>query len=477
MPDRSSKHVSMRRFVTPTRDWRMAALGGSCTTLGAACVLLAACTTNSVKPHIATTPTPTPTANNAPAAAPAAPVSAAPAAAVSPWVALRARFALSDCDYNAAVLHWARWYTEDASGFELSLRQSLPFMLIVADHLAQHDMPGEFAFLPYLESNYTPLSSSGDRAAGIWQLMPDTAREAGLRIARGYDGRLDILASTNAALTLLAHYHDLFDDWRLADMAFNAGEYAVRQRFDSAHAPYTVAEIDHLSLPRGAHDHLAKLLALACIVRDPARFDVQLPEPEASDRLVEAEFAAPLDLLLAARLAGVDATRLHQLNPGYRNGRMPAAGPFHLLLPPAGRDALTAALNQLPQALWANWYAIVLHQPETVALLASANNLDAQTLAVANGLPADAQLAAGARLLLPGRAASESVATTTESTTHTVRTGDTLWRIAHDAHVALEDLRRWNGLDADARLHIGQRLRLQAPDANAAAAAVAASAN
>jgi len=104
----------------------------------------------------------------------------------------------------------------------------MPFLLVVLEQIEQRKMPGEFAFLPYIESNYTALASSGDRSAGIWQLMPDTAREAGLRITREYDGRLDVYASTTAALDLLERYNEQFGDWRLADMAFNAGELASR---------------------------------------------------------------------------------------------------------------------------------------------------------------------------------------------------------------------------------------------------------
>ena len=143
---------------------------------------------------------------------------------MSPWDRLRRRFVMPGCDFNPGVQHWARAYAQGNNQFSASLNAAMPFLLVVLDQIEQRDMPGEFAFLPYIESNYTPLASSGDRAAGIWQLMPDTAREAGLRITPDYDGRLDIAASTHAALDLLQHYQQEFGDWRLADMAFNAGQ-------------------------------------------------------------------------------------------------------------------------------------------------------------------------------------------------------------------------------------------------------------
>jgi len=107
------------------------------------------------------------------------------------------------CDYSPAVQHWARMYAQAPNDFSSSLSEAMPYLLLVLEQIEKHRLPGEFAFLPYVESNYTAIASTGDRAAGIWQLMPDTAREAGLRITDDYDGRLDVYASTVTAIGLL----------------------------------------------------------------------------------------------------------------------------------------------------------------------------------------------------------------------------------------------------------------------------------
>jgi membrane-bound lytic murein transglycosylase D len=412
-----------------------------------------------------------------------------PTADASPWQRLRTRFAMPGCDYNPAIQHWARWYTESPAGFSTSLSQAMPFLLVVLDQIEQRKLPGEFAFLPYLESNYTPLASSGDRAAGIWQLMPDTAREAGLRINHDYDGRLDVYASTTAALELLQRYRDEFGDWRLADMAYNAGEYRVRQLVGTGLKPRTETELSRLRVNRGTHEHLSKMLALACIVSDPERFNVELPEPQDGDHLVAVDFPAAIDLRLAARLADVDATRLQRLNPGYLRPQMPSDGPWHLLIPVASKGALERTLAELPQSSWHDWHEVVLKHSEAIGVLASANAIDSATLATINHVDGAALLAPGTRLLLPGRGTDgadtrdgpRAVAATGRSTASPsviVRSGDTLWSIARREHVPLDDLLRWNGLGRKATLRLGQRLRLRAPSeigggqATAAAAAV-----
>jgi membrane-bound lytic murein transglycosylase D len=475
---KSSRRV--RPVLPPTRDWRMAILGSGCTALGAACLLLAACSTAPRKP-----PAAAPEPESAKATArietqPSPPPAAAPDLSLSPWAKLTGRFALPDCDYSPDVLRLARWFSADPTGFAESLRQALPFLLYVAQQAEQRGMPGEFALLPYIESNYVPLASSGDRAAGIWQLLPDTAREAGLRIRPDYDGRLDIVASTDAALDLLERYYDRFGDWRVADMAFNAGPYRIAKLLGDSEVPVDAAELARLRVAAHTHRHLAKLLAVACVVSDPARFNVQLPEPAPADWLTAVALPAPLDLQLAARMAGVDAARLRQLNPGYVRGRMPATGPFRLLLPEAQGRSLTAALDKLPQPLWRDWHEIVLQQTEPLDLLAQAHDIDAGALATANALAADAVLAPGTHVLMPGHGAgSTALATIARSVenaeTHIVQAGDTLWGIARSARVGLSDLLHWNGLSHDSTLRLGQRLRLQAPDHGGAAATAAAS--
>jgi membrane-bound lytic murein transglycosylase D len=469
------------------RDWRMAALGGSCCSLGIACLLLVACSGTLPRPEIPPDvepaplmPVPAPPAAEAPAAGQVA--SVAPA---SPWPRLRQRMRMPDCDYNAAVRQAARAFTQSTAQFEASLGEAMPYLLAVLDEIERRDMPGEFALLPYIESTYVPFASSGDRAAGIWQLMPSTAREVGIHIGAEYDGRLDIMASTTAALDLLERYAEVFGDWRLADFAYNAGEYGVRNVAGTDPTQRTAAQVARLRVNPGAHQHLAKLLAVACIVEDPARFRVELPEPTSDDALALVEFPAPVDLALAARITGVDISRMHRFNPGYLRGHMPDGGPYRLLVPAAERQQLEATLATLPRPLWRDWHEVLLRQPESLGVLASANDLDARALAAVNRLHGDPILDAGRHLLLPGSAGpaellASVVPVTAEppplETVHVVHPGDTLWSVAHQQHVRLDDLLRWNRLNSHSTLHVGQRLYLGIPDTGTAGTTTAASA-
>jgi membrane-bound lytic murein transglycosylase D len=456
----------------------LAVFGSCCTALGGAVLLLVACSVDSprVEPVSPAPPTPATEPVAVPARELARPVAAPVPESASPWPRLRASFELPGCDYNASVQHWARVYAQSPREFSDSLTDAMPYLLLVIDQLEKHRLPGEFAFLPYLESNYTPIATSGDRAAGIWQLMPDTALENGLQISAEYDGRLDIRASTLTAIDLLRQYHDEFGDWRMANMAFNAGLYKVRALIGTRpHDGWSARELGRLAVSPGTHDHLAKLLALSCIVSDPARFDVELPEPGIDDAIALLDLPAPVDLHLAARLAGIEMARLRQLNPGYLRGHMPPTGPHHLLIPATRRIAFEQTLGKLPQYAWRNWHEVVLKQAETLDLFAMIGDIDSSALATINGYQADAQLAPGTRLLLPGLAkdtdmavaepapapADETLIEPPESLV--VHAGDTLWDIAHRYRLHVDDLVRWNGLTRNATLRLGQHLLLNEP--------------
>ncbi|MFT3792925.1 MAG: transglycosylase SLT domain-containing protein [Rudaea sp.] len=453
------------------RDSRLLAASACCATLGAACILLAACSAPMVRPSadaaIARTPAPVVVSDLA-----IEPKTVELPIPSSPWPRLRARYAMPGCDYSPDVRQFAAQMASSPFHLAVALKDAMPFLLVVTEQIEKYDMPGEFAFLPWVESSYTMVPAQGDGVAGMWQLMPFTARENGLRVDGEYDGRLDVAASSRTALALLKQYKESFGDWRLANMAFNAGENSVRAALGKQRS-IAPAGIAKLRLNQVNYEHLIKLLAIACIVSKPERYRVELPEPVAEDATALLELPAPLDLHLAAKLAGMDYPRLQRLNPAYLQGRMPEGGPFHLLVPATRRAAVEKTLGMLPQYAWRSWREAKLQRPQSLDTLAMAYDVDAVALAQINRVPAaTATLPAGTRLMLPARgeeSAPAPVATATPASTAgagstcTVRAGDTLWDIANRYGVRMEDLLHWNRMSRNATLRLGQRIVLSAP--------------
>lgn len=286
-------------------------------------------------------------------AAPAVlPPAASPTPERSPWQRLRNRFAMPGCAYDAAVLKQARLYTRSKLRFSENWRRAMPFLLLVLNEIERRDLPGEFALLPYVESHYRPVPARQGGPAGLWQLMPRTAIDRGLRVGRNRDERLDPVDSTRVALDLLERLDRQFSDWRLTSMAFNAGEFRIKRALGGRRgADLSAEELGRLSLSPTTHQHLARLLALACIVSEPERFDVRLPPADANDTLAILEVPSPLDPRLAAALAGIPLDELLRYNPAASPARSIFVPLNRVLLPATMVNRFNAGLAEIPPGL------------------------------------------------------------------------------------------------------------------------------
>ena len=313
---------------------------------------------------------------------------------------MRARFAMPGCDADPGITAWAHRFTRHPAGFERYLRSVTPTIAYIEQAARKAGVPAEFSLLPWVESRYRAVPPRGRRSAGMWQIVPRTARTLHLPRQHDYDARLDRIDSTRAVMDMLRGYHKRWQDWRLVDMAFNAGQYRIRHLWPQGPAPSQPA-IPDLAVSPITHDHLTKLLAMACVIREPKRFDVRLPHLDKDRQLVAVSLDQPATLHAVARASGMPLKQVRRLNGAYLHGRMPGQGPWHVLLP-------ARAVPRLRHAI-----------------------------------------AAGS---LPRQPA-----------TYIVKHGDSLWGIARHHGLSVRQLRRYNHMHGHV-LHPGQVLRIEAPN-------------
>ncbi|MEA3640121.1 MAG: transglycosylase SLT domain-containing protein [Lamprobacter sp.] len=226
-------------------------------------------------------------------------------------------------------------------------KRAQPYLHLIIEELERHGLPAELALLPEVESRYNPHAVSPKSATGMWQFMPYTGVEMGLRQNSWYDGRNDILASTRGAIAYLQQLHrELGGDWALALAGYNAGPARVRAAQRANKAAGKPVDFWSLDLPTETENYVPKLLAIAKLVREHDALGLSMPAI-ANRPLVEVvESGQQIDLAEAAHACGVTLTQLKRLNPGLKRGKTLPNGP-HLVLVPAGTgDRLRSALAQ-----------------------------------------------------------------------------------------------------------------------------------
>lgn len=317
---------------------------------------------------------------------------------------------------------------------ERSLAQSSEYLYLVLDEVERRGLPVEIALLPLVESGYNPAAVSPGKAAGLWQFLPQTARNFGLKLTHGYDGRHDVLASTKAALDYLEHLGDMFGgDWLLALTAYNTGEGTLQRWIQHNRRQGKSTHFKDLPIPPETRRYIPRLMAMRAVIENPGRYGVELPVIPNRPVLDTVDVQGRLGLAEAADLADLSLSQVLHYNPAIQ-AQHHAVLPGTLLLP-------TAYAHQLKQRLRDSEARPFDHDladsPEDRQNLIQ----EAQRVLVETPVQTKSPLAK----------------------TYVVRTGDSLYTIAKAHRVDSTDLARWNKLTTKATLKIGQTLKVQNP--------------
>ncbi|HSW92835.1 MAG TPA: transglycosylase SLT domain-containing protein [Gammaproteobacteria bacterium] len=260
------------------------------------------------------------------------------------WSSISDQFQLDHKTQNAAVQAEIRGLLADQQKLYQILQAAAPYIYFIHQKAQEKGLPGELALIPVIESEFNPNDHSSKKGAtGLWQLMSGTAHELGVKVKSGYDGRKNVVSSTNAAL---AYFKDLGNDfkgdWYLAIAAYNCGQ----GRIASAVKKTGSHDFWNLPLPHETRCYVPKLLAVAAIIKNPEKYGVQLPPITNKPYFTQIKVTKPVSLAKLATAPGVSANTLRVLNPDYNHGNVPKSkdGVYALLVPV---DEASAVRNQL----------------------------------------------------------------------------------------------------------------------------------
>ncbi|MGJ7456987.1 transglycosylase SLT domain-containing protein [Halomonas sp. MA07-2] len=307
------------------------------------------------------------------------------------WSRLRASFQWQESLDEPRVQQWIDHYRASPHNIVEITERARPWLAWIVEQVEARGLPGEIALIPFVESSFDPTARSHRGAAGLWQFMPGTGDALGLRRARGYDGRLDVVASTGAALDYIELQADQWyeGDLELSLAAYNAGAGTVNRARRNAVSSGKAGDYWSLSLPRETMNYVPKLKAIAAIIDDPDQYRVALPDIEDAPAFAKIPVHRPLGLDEAARLSGASRGELAELNPALGNGTA-HPGQARVLLVPADRaDTLMARLVTPSSPAGSGEGTYVVQNGDSLSAIASRQGVSVSQIRQANGLSGD----------------------------------------------------------------------------------------
>ena len=391
------------------------------------------------------------------------------------WVLTRDHFALNLDRDTPRIDTQVKWFKKHPRYVNRVVKRASRYYHYILHETIKRGMPAEIALLPIVESAYDPFAYSHGRAAGAWQFIPSTGKYFGLKKTWWYDGRRDIIASTDAALTYLQQLYKRFDDWELALAAYNAGGGTVSLAIKKNRRQGKPTDFWSLKLPAETTAYVPKLLAVAKVFRTPEQHGITLQPLKNEPYFKEIATGSQIDLAQAADLAGIDTQELYQLNPGFNRWATDPAGPHRLLIPADKAAQFETKLAALPTEQRVKWTRHKIKSGESLIGIARKYRTTVDVVRTANNITGN-NIRAGKTLVVPTASQhasayvmsqaerlnrkQEQIARRTkrQKLKHTVKNGDSFWTISRKHKVGVRQLASWNNMAPGDPLIVGKTL-------------------
>ena len=390
------------------------------------------------------------------------------------WMRIQDSYALEPIQ-NDRISREIKRYSKHNNYLIRVTDRGAPYLFHIVEQLDTRGMPAELAFLPIVESAFDPFAYSSGRASGMWQIIPGTGEMLGLKQTWWYDGRRDIVASTDAALNYLEQLHKRFDgDWLLALAAYNSGAGTVNRAIRKNKKKGKATDYWSLDLPTETERYVPKLLALADIFSHANSAKLNLPYIANEPYFAAVDVEAQIDLAQAATLANLDMEQFYRLNPAFNRWATDPDGPHHLLIPTTQHSLFTSQLADLPPESRVKWQRHLIKQGESLSSIAAKYDVSLAAIQSANKLNSS-MIRAGKTLLVPvARADAEHYSQSVDQrltqkqlgggkrgdtkVEHTVTRGDSFWSLSRKYGVSTEALAKWNNMAPRDTLREGKTL-------------------
>ncbi|OGT42742.1 MAG: hypothetical protein A3F13_03405 [Gammaproteobacteria bacterium RIFCSPHIGHO2_12_FULL_40_19] len=413
------------------------------------------------------------------------------------WPVMSQQFSLPVDTDKIDVRKQLDWDLRNPKYIHRLTQNARPYLFTIFQETQKLHLPAELALLPMIESEYVPYGSSNRGAVGLWQLMPSTAADYGVKMNSLYDGRRSTAVSTRVALHFLSYLYEQFDhNWLLALAAYNAGPGTVTAAIHYNQKRGRPTDFWALPLPKETQVYIPKLLALAAIIQHPNTYGIHLSPVPNKAVTGTVTIVKQMKLETIANLAQTSVHTVQKLNPAFRGKMTPAHQVVTLVLPahnqPVFVQHMQAQKETDKMVTTQNLDHYTVQHGDSVGGIASKFKTTIETIEKINQLH-DGIIHLNQALLVPkliaaavdGKSAQpvpvptqnkqaptppptvtskntvNTAQTTVQPTVYRVKHGDNLGIIAHRLHVTRRQLEHWNHLRARSTLRVGEKLKIE----------------
>ncbi|MCJ8300652.1 MAG: transglycosylase SLT domain-containing protein, partial [Pseudomonadales bacterium] len=324
-----------------------------------------------------------------------------PSAQEDLWQLTRNNLKFVDDYSQARVIKELKYYSRYPQHMSKVSKQASPYYYYVLQEVLKRDFPAEVALLPVIESLYNPNAYSYGKASGIWQFIPSTARYLGIEINDWYDGRRDVITSTETALDYLASLNKRFDgDWMLTFAAYNGGGGTVSKAIRKNREKGLATDYWSLKLPKETTQYVPRILAIAALVNDPKKHNIELPSIANTPYFQVVDLGGQIDLSKVAKMAKVEKSQLQLLNSGFNRNVSAPNGPHRILVPKQSADRLQLALSTLDRSERLNWIHYKIQSGDSLGMIAQRYGASVRMIKDTNAL-SSSRIRVGKTLLIP----------------------------------------------------------------------------
>jgi membrane-bound lytic murein transglycosylase D len=367
--------------------------------------------------------------------------------------------------------------------------------------LDKYNMPLELKHLAVIESALNPLAKSRAGAMGLWQFMYPTGKMYGLNVTSYVDERCDPYKETVAAAEYMQFLYKMFGDWQMVLAAYNGGPGTINRAIRRSGGKKTYWEIRPF-LPKETQGYVPAFIAANYVMNYYPEHNIYPAIPKKTyfelDTVVIKE---PLTFEQLSSVLDVPVDEIQYFNPIYKKNVIPAGGNV-LTLPKSkigkfvsNENEIYALLHQQSeqQKIAENYVkekqiSHLVKKNEKLASIAKKYGVSVSDLKNWNFIgkkgikpgrklivyvketqpavqPLNESTSAGTNVAAKNEGSSNEPKKLAEnnsskSSWYKVKKGDSMYKIAKDHGITVEELKKFNKLNTKSKLVIGQKLKL-----------------